>query len=738
MRSWQLRSPIGRLLTITTLLSAMLLGLQAAPAQAKSLKDRDTSLQFIPADAAYYATLMRNREQFEIVANSKAWASIKQMPIVQFGWQMVQLQSAGGDSGPAKIRKALEDPQVKQALKLVVDMLSDEVFLYTDASAIDAIELMQEIGNSVRTAQLRADIGTAGDDGPDYSDMDEDEAVGAALLRTLAKNRDQIKAPVVVHGFKLSDTKRATEQLAKLELMVGLLCEQVPELEGSFGRKEIAGNEYLVLSLDGEMIPWEESTIEEMKEAELKEGDAEEVIEAVKEATLSVAVGLRDDYLLLAIGPDTEALKRLGSGDLLVDRPEMKRLDKHAGEKLTGIAYVSEEMNRRLGDTSSANLKQLQEMADALLAEADLPEGAKREIRNDVDRFLKDVQTQLPEAGAVAAVSFLQPKGIEAYTYDFGEKPGLDGSKALPILEHLGGRPLLGVAGRATVSIDDYDLLVKWLEIGYSYFDRYAVPEMDEDERAKYQRFADMVGPILVHLDEVNRTTLLPSLDGQHALVVDAQMKSKQYLDSLPATDEALPMAEPALVLGLSDRQAFFDAMVEYHKAMQQIADAIQQVAADEAPEIDVPDPAIRDRSAGSFYEFALPGDWGVDEQIAPAMALSDEFAVFAASPKHATRLLEATPAKAGLLRKAKGPLAMAVAFEWAHLVETATPWVDLATREILADDGEVDEDQLESVGDQVHTVLDVLKTLVRVTSVSRFEDGALVSHSLTEISDTD
>ena len=37
---------------------------------------------------------------------------------------------------------------------------------------------------------------------------------------------------------------------------------------------------------------------------------------------------------------------------------------------------------------------------------------------------------------------------------------------------------------------------------------------------------------------------------------------------------------------------------------------------------------------------------------------------------------------------------------------------------------------------DQVHTVLDVFKCLKTITSESYFEDGALVSHTLTEVED--
>jgi hypothetical protein len=46
------------------------------------------------------------------------------------------------------------------------------------------------------------------------------------------------------------------------------------------------------------------------------------------------------------------------------------------------------------------------------------------------------------------------------------------------------------------------------------------------------------------------------------------------------------------------------------------------------------------------------------------------------------------------------------------------------------------DGDGKKAVADQVHTAVDVLKTLRSITNESYLEDGALVNHTLVEIHD--
>jgi hypothetical protein len=125
-------------------------------------------------------------------------------------------------------------------------------------------------------------------------------------------------------------------------------------------------------------------------------------------------------------------------------------------------------------------------------------------------------------------------------------------------------------------------------------------------------------------------------------------------------------------------------------------------------------------------------------------MGLSDKVAAFTVSNQHSERLLKATPlAVGGVLTDANRPLALAVSFDWAGLVDAVTPWIELGVDALVKAQPEVSsflgsEPGKPSVADQVRTVLSVLKTMRTITAESYLEDGLLVTHSLVEIRDID
>ena len=99
---------------------------------------------------------------------------------------------------------------------------------------------------------------------------------------------------------------------------------------------------------------------------------------------------------------------------------------------------------------------------------------------------------------------------------------------------------------------------------------------------------------------------------------------------------------------------------------------------------------------------------------------------------------MKATPlAVGGVLDKTDRPLAAAVWFDWAALVERP----GLGGFRRRAGRGLQGRRRGPAEGrssDQVHTALDVLKTLRTISNESYFEDEVLVNHTLLEIRDVE
>ncbi len=99
--------------------------------------------------------------------------------------------------------------------------------------------------------------------------------------------------------------------------------------------------------------------------------------------------------------------------------------------------------------------------------------------------------------------------------------------------------------------------------------------------------------------------------------------------------------------------------------------------------------------------------------------------------------------------------LAGACYFNWAGTLDAVAPWIDFAVRGAASDaagiggagllltdaprieqPAEQDDPTTQAILDQVHTVLDVLKTLRTLESATYLENGAMVTHTVCEIQD--
>jgi hypothetical protein len=726
-RLWKYRS----IRWAIALMAITIMGSLAAPmAMANDLDKLDNSLKLIPEDAAVYSATLRGREQYEILRKSNVWAKVEQMPVVQMGLAMVQAQLNTPGSKLANAKAALENPEASKVLDLVAEMVSDEVFVYGDDSCTEFVGLFQNVAGAVRygPAVMQA---TGQADGANPNQLQAKLAIAA-----LAEHADQIDVPNVVLGFKVKNADLAKEQLIKLE-MFGNMLEANEKMKGHFKKTKVGDTDYLVLSLDGEMIPWDEIPKDKFDALETEEGQIDKIVDKLKESKLVIAIGLRGNYLVASIGSTLECLEKLGQGKRLIDRDEFKPLAKFVDKRLVGIGYVSEDFNKQANNQAS-QIDDLVKAGDKLLPLAKLSEDKEEKIRKDVEALVKDVKSIIPEAGSIMGFSFLTDRGIETYQYAEGGHERIDGSKSLGLLQHVGGHPILGVVARAKVEPEIYEGTVKWLKVAYGYFEEFGMPNIPEKEREKAKKFLDAALPQLARLDKANREMLIPALaDGQSAVVIDAKLQSKHFVEALPATEKPMPMLEPAIVMGVSDANLLKKGLGEYRTAINGLIDAARQVEGSQIPpEIQIPEPQTSEGPLGTIYSFPLPKEWGVDAKIVPNIGVSNEAFVISASKDHTERLLKATPlAVGGLLEKADRPLAVAFWLDWAALVEAASPWVDFGITQVAASKG-VGQDQLQPVVQQVHTGLDVLKALRSVSSEYYLENDVLVQHTLTEIRD--
>ncbi len=727
----------------------LLLAMLVAPAKLIAAAPKyGNSLDIIPADAAFYSASLRLREQFDIVVKSNAWAKLKNLPSVQMAWSLASLMLNQPGGPGEQIEEFFADPDNKELRDLLIDLVSTEIFVYGDGRAADFADIFLRTVNAVQYGSM-----VQGDD---------ENVTARIVLNSLDANRGRLAAPGIIVGFKVSDAKPAQSQLVRLEKLLKPILDEEPKLRGRLKRTTVGSTEVLTIDFDGSMVPWEEVPWQELAE---KPGQYDALREQLKAMRISVTVGVQDGYLLVAIGDSPLKIASLGKGKMLAELDETKPLEKFASSRLVSISYTSKAMLQAMAN-SGRDLDQLVQVARQALPEAGLPEELNKRILKDAEELAADLKVMIPEPGTQFGFSFLTPQGIEGYRYDSTQNLYADGSKPLELLEHVGGTPILAVVGRSKHSPQQYESLRKWVKKAFGYFEDLAIPEFSGEEQEQYKKIKEAAMPLVARLDVATGQMLLPALaDGQAAFVMDAKIASKKWFESLPQNDLSLPMLEIAFVFGVSDAPLLRKACDEYQAITEAAIEKAKQLFPDDVPanfklpKAETSEVKTSDGPATiSWYK--LPAEIGVDPQLTPNAGLAQRVAVLSLAPKHTERLLNSSQLVVtpnGPLSDRKKPLAEAVYFNWAAMVDALTPWVDFAAGQVAAHGIEgaglglvlIDEEAAKTllaagddngagkmILDQVHTVMDVLKVLRTVECATYLEGNTTVTHSLAVFQD--
>ncbi len=534
----------------TALTISMSLASSPGRAGAAELTEQAHSLRVVPVDAAFYSASLRLKEQLDIFLESKTYQRLNEIGLVQIGKaQLMLLWQQAAMPQVAEFRQYVESPEGQDAIALLMDMFSEEMFVYGSSDVADALAMFTAVNSMSRQARIEALAG-----GEDAEDV-----VQQRTMDVLAEHIEKFKIPTLVMGWRIGDGERAERQLdAVHSLTRNLLDEHRPELSPHLQRDQIGGREFLTLRLDGSMIPWDEIS-EDVEDAE----EVERWRELVSDKTLAVALGVTDEFVLLSLGESTDHLETFGQGKTLSEQPAIVRLNKHADQRVASVGYMSKELAQKLSSPEQT-VEDLAGMADEVLVAAEVSDEQREQLVADIRGLGSEFKKYMPEPGDVAGVSFLTNRGYEGFRYQAGVQPMWDSTKQLSLLDHVGGNPLLFLAGRSKESPEDYEQAVEWVKRIGVQVEKIVEAKVPAEDWAKYQQYRDRGVELLNRLDQANREHFIPALaDGQSALVVDTSSESTRWVRQMPESPKPLPMFELAFVASVSDAEHLRQGIVE-------------------------------------------------------------------------------------------------------------------------------------------------------------------------------
>ena len=712
---------------------------------AESLRN-DTALKWIPDDASFFSSMLRNREQLDRFFNSRAYERLMSMPLVQMGIAQFKTGFIEGFSdsfdGSEELSEILKKPENKDLIELAKEAVSDEVFIYGADGFRHMFGLLMSFSEATNRMQIQA-IANGGTDDDEFEKQ---------MLEQVVNALDGFEVPRFVLGFRLEDTSRANAQLARLEKLIQQGIDEEPKLRDAYKKQEIDGNECLTITLTSDMIPWDEIEDDEASKQKL----IRRLRSSLSDKEIVVSLGLRDNYLMLQSGKSLNALQGLGTtgGKLLIDHEKMAIVREHQDKPVTSVAYVDGEMLKEIYQPAK-QLDTYVEMAQAGLERAPLDDELKKSISNDAEGFASDIKKYYPEMGAVAMVQYMTDDGVEGFSQSWAENLMIDASKPLDILSSLGGSPLLTFAFRAKEKNGEgYKMASKWLGRFRDYGLQLAEENIEEDKKEIYYTVKARTLPLLKKLDQVTREEFVPAFgDGQSAFVIDGKMESRQWHLMMPPAAEPLPMIEFAKVSAVNHPEKLKAAFSKYAEIADDALEYLQEIAKENQEELmeqldgpaqmapvllqsaKIPRPVPRETSNGTVYEFKGLAQLGLDPRIAPAAGISKNRFVFSLSPTTTERLMapQQLEADGPLMAAGAKKLGSAARIDMAGLIGLARAWTNygMATAAELQDN-----DQISEMIPTVDGIMEIMQCYRSIEVASYAEADSMITQTRVRMQD--
>ena len=729
-------SPRKTMITKLTLVCSLFAALFV---NAHSAQAADLGVGLIPDDAAFLASTLRGREQYDRITTSNAFASLKELKSVAKALDELAKQQTQPGNPMALAMMMMQMPDNQEAIALLQDMVATDTFVFGTSSWVTVSKLFKKL----QSAQQAANIATI-TKGTDL-EIDTDTTLNRLIAETLAANTDQIVIPDLVWGFHTTQVDAAKKQLERIDGFATSMAQTQPMLADAVARKKIGNGDFITVTIkpDPNLIKMAMSNV--VKFDDMKE-ELEKILKRVGELEIVVALGIVKEHVVLSIGGGTEHLQAMGStGGSLLDTKPFKVVRDASEKPLTSIWYRSQKL-AKAWETSPEDIEQAKKFAAAVAEANELTPEATTEAEKLVGELLEGYASRMPEAGPWLAYSYLTDTGYAGEEWNWAKNLPWNGSMPLSF-DHLGGNPLAMIALRTKTDPEQFEAFVNWADSLRQFVSNAISSTGDDDTQEGFKTFDEKIVPLGEDLTKTVREKFVPALkNGQFGFVIDGKASTTKLQASLPASSKPLPLFEPAIVLSLDDEKLFREGLSDIFALSDKLLNVIREIDEDSIPsEYRIPDPEEKDAEGGTLWTFALP-ESGLDEQIQLSIGIGKNAAVFSFLPEQAERILARSPLQ--LEGDFSQNLAAAAILDWVAFANAIEPWATYVIRcgGVQQEKGRLDPDstigadsETEEVTDaleQLATIFDVFRCLKSATAKTSIEEDATVTRWQNRIED--
>jgi hypothetical protein len=736
------------------------------------------SLELVSADVAFYSGFYNLKDLVQSVVESRAVQRLKGLELLPVLKRLVEetiaeasdegMQGASlGAWSLEQFQERLQNPAVQEILAVLADMHSQEVFVAGDETWSRLSLTYSQLGMLRSLSGIVANIAQVSEEG-DVESLSREEILSQLLEEYLSKVEEAIQVPRLVIGWRARDVERVATQINMLRGLLGVTAMGVPQLAGRVRNEVIDGTDFTLIVISGTDVPWEEILTARRQPVEFSPeeiaqlepeiaaaimADAEppaflfRLVERLRDLQLVIALGMRDDWVLLGLGPDVEMLKLPAEDRRLSQRAEVREILARVEGKPNALSYASGSWR----GGSSQELSALDVARDVFFSWAERQKFPKEvqsrleKLRGDLERLEKIAAKSERKQGASVAVSWCSSRGLEELILSWAEG-GDSAPEPLGVLQFLGGDPIAAMAVGRVPLVDIYEFVAWGAEIWMEPLLRASEEGFefeDEQERRTRRNILARLRYLGGEFDHWMRTDLLPAFEpGEMAFLLDAKMKSRQPVAGLPYSEKPLPVPELALVVTVRDRSKLEKAFQEGKDLWAQLWQILEDSDGPELEELGLPPVECRETPAGRVCQISLETpNMEFDPRLRPTLIVGEKVLVLCLSAETAERLLQAKPLEpVGLLEEPNKPRSLGGFLSFHRLWDAVELWAQHLTSEALRESEglrEGDREILDAWNHDLKVIFALFRCLRSISvEVTRERPSLTVTRTLVEIRD--
>ncbi len=613
------------------------------------------SLKLAPIDVDIYSVSLRMQEQWDRFLAGPVVKEFFEISAVENAMEQVRSEWSHRTGFGFNMRIFLENPNSKEALAFLKDLLSTEVFLLGDKNVSKWYDAQGKLNAEFRSLSLSSE-GTV-------------EEKAGAIVKKAVEITDALTIPTLVIGARCKEEDLALGKLDQLEALLqfgvasssegALILKHLDRIDDARGNR-------LQLRLDGTQIPWDSIPTNAAFDEEAKEN----VREVIEKKSITVTIGMLDGFFILGLSPSGKALLELGKGKSILEHTEMQPVREALSRPLTSVSYSSDAMAKATFEASfnnffsrnvSANIAQLLPLLNGDSEMRDLV----TDLVSDCNWLDESIAKLVPEFKGATSLSYLTADGWERHEYARTMDVVSDASSPLISLEHMGGDPMMFVAGRLQDRPEYFQLSRKIVQKLKTRFDEACEldwsqvineiepvtnsiwPGMNWDsaELSEYidtiKEAADTFWPYLVRTADTWEKKFMPAMTGEHAIVLSSgNLAARQWFKDMPRSVDPLPLPELAIVSGIKNKSMVLDAFEDLFKICDEIVGSLREQEPESIPaDYKVPRPIKAESKLGEKYGYAIPDDCPFPKEMMPQVLFAGDYMIKSYSDKQSAAL---------------------------------------------------------------------------------------------------